>query len=306
MECLPKLQINMRLAEKERELNYYLTEWVNSRYENLRLFYDDIHEDGRHWMHDLKHGEELEQLLENIMGSIEEHFCVSERQHIIPSKFSSIEQLLKALNRFMDMLKKNLPYIEENIDGENIDYKIVGLYSITCDIICMVERCNTAYIYDENLSEPYQMLKNLLFQDDVPGFIEQLKSILSTIPARVRKEKMNEAYFHIMVHTCLVTIGFDVLSEIPTNIGYIDLVINLPKNIYVFEFKYSADNSNQSKQALRQIEDKRYYERFKFHLKMIYGVGVSFGEEVKNINGFELKKLYKPDSKIVSKIFWAN
>lgn len=49
---------------------------------------------------------------------------------------------------------------------------------------------------------------------NIGGFIEQLSSILPSIPPRIRKEKMNEAYFHIMIHTCLVTIGFDVLSEV--------------------------------------------------------------------------------------------
>ena len=292
----------MRLEEKEKELNNYLNEWVNSRYEDLCLFYNDIHRDGHHWMHDLKHGERLEQLLENIKGAIDEYLRVTEEQHIIPSKFSSIDQLLKALNRFGDMIKAEQPYIEDNLHGEDTDYKAFGLYRITFDIINMVERCNKAYIYDENLIEPYQKLKTLLYQNNIKGFLEQLSSILSTIPARVRKEKMNEAYFHIMVHTCLVTIGFNVLSEVATNIGFIDLTVNLPKNIYVFEFKYSKDSCDQSEMALQQIEDKNYCNGFKYHLKPIWGIGVSFEKKKKNINGHKIKLLYEPDRDVVNKL----
>ena len=113
---------------------------------------------------------------------------------------------------------------------------------------------------------------------------------------------MNEAYFHIMVHTCLVTIGFNVLSEVATNIGFIDLTVNLPKNIYVFEFKYSKDSCDQSEMALQQIEDKNYCNGFKYHLKPIWGIGVSFGEKQKNINGHKIKLLYEPDRDVVNKL----
>lgn len=292
----------MRLVEKEKELNCYLAEWVNSRYENLDLFYKDIHYNGQHWMYQLQNGERLERLVDNIKGYIDEYFCTLEGLSIIPTKFSSIEQLLNALNRFKDMIKAELPYIEVNCNGENTDYKIINLYSITTDIIHMVDRCNKAYIYDENLRKPYQNLKTLLCQGNINGFLEQLSSVLSSIPARIRKESMNEAYFHIMIHTCLVTIGFDVLSEVSTNIGFIDLSVNLPDNIFIFEFKYSKNSYDLSGTALQQIKDKDYCNRFKYHLKPIWGIGVSFGERQKNINGHKIKLLYEPDRDVVNKL----
>lgn len=99
------------------------------------------------------------------------------------------------------MIKAELPYIEGNYNEEDTDYKIINLYNIAIDIIQMVERCNKGYIYDKNLRTPYQNLKTLLCQSNIGGFIEQLSSILPSIPPRIRKEKMNEAYFHIMIHT---------------------------------------------------------------------------------------------------------
>lgn len=292
----------MRLVEKEKELNCYLTEWVNSRRENLCYFYEDIHRDGQHWMHDLHHGQRLERLLDNIKDNIDEHLCVAEGEHIIPNKFSSIEQLLKGLNRFMNMIKTELPYIEANFDGENTDYKIVDLCNIAFDVIHMVERCNKAYIYDESLTEPYQNMRILLCQGNIDGFLEQLSSVLSTIPKGIRKKKMNEAYFHIMVHTILVTIGFDVLSENQTNIGSIDLTVNFPEVIYIFEFKYSQDSKDLSDKALQQIKDKDYCNRFKYHLKTIRGIGVSFGEMKKNINGYKEEILYQPSQDLLNRL----
>ena len=55
--------------------------------------------------------------------------------------------------------------------------------------------------------------------------------------------------------------------------------------IYILEFKMSSTN-----QAIKQIEDKKYYEQYLLSKKEIILVGVSFDSTERNINDWKVKK----------------
>ena len=55
--------------------------------------------------------------------------------------------------------------------------------------------------------------------------------------------------------------------------------------IYIIEFKIG--NSD----ALKQIKDKRYYEKYLYLNQDIYLVGINFDENDKNISKFEWEKI---------------
>ena len=75
-----------------------------------------------------------------------------------------------------------------------------------------------------------------------------------------------------------------------TNNGRIDAVIRFSDKIYILEFKFN-DNQDLSDEALQQIKDKEYALKFTIEKKDIIGIGVSFGKDKKNINGFKTEKL---------------
>lgn len=81
------------IVEKERELSLYLEEWVSGRYKDWSMFYHSTNQNKRNGIYQLKSGEQLMDLLDDIMGNIEEHFAFDTKSHIIPSGFSSIPQL---------------------------------------------------------------------------------------------------------------------------------------------------------------------------------------------------------------------
>ncbi len=144
-------------------------------------------------------------------------------------------------------------------------------------------------IYDnEDTVVPYQELRFALIIQDVDGFIKILKSILASVSYAIAK--IQEGYFHSNVHLILKLLGFDILSEEMTNVGRIDAVIRFSDVIYIFEFKFGKE-SDQSPVALQQIKDKKYAEKFEYEKKDILLVGVSFGEEEKNINGYVVEKV---------------
>ena len=84
------------------------------------------------------------------------------------------------------------------------------------------------------------------------------------------------------------------VSESETSDGRIDMMIEFPNRIYIMEFKYSADNKDRSREALKQIVDKEYAKAYYFRGKIIDGIGVSFSQESRNVDFFVQDRLYIP------------
>jgi hypothetical protein len=74
-------------------------------------------------------------------------------------------------------------------------------------------------------------------------------------------------------------LGFDIQSEVMTNIGRIDAVWQQPNLTVVAEIKYSAEKDADSllNDAMKQIHDRRYYE--KYLDKKVILLGVAFAEK---------------------------
>ena len=60
--------------------------------------------------------------------------------------------------------------------------------------------------------------------------------------------------------------------------------------IYIFEFKVD-DQGQSSTNALQQIKDKQYADKYLNAQKPIYLIGIHFDTEQKNIAQFEWEKL---------------
>jgi hypothetical protein len=76
-----------------------------------------------------------------------------------------------------------------------------------------------------------------------------------------------------------------IRAEDVSNRGRMDLSIERGERIYILEFKGGEGN------ALEQIRQKRYYEKYMDRGKKIYLVGIDFDEEERNIAHFEWDEL---------------
>ena len=94
-----------------------------------------------------------------------------------------------------------------------------------------------------------------------------------------------EGYYASVIYTYFQSLGFEIIAEDVTNKGRIDLTIKLIDAIYVIEFKVDGKN------AMQQIKDKKYYEKYIDNKKAIYLVGINFNEEDRNISGFERERV---------------
>ena len=282
------------VVEKERELSDYLEEWVAARYGEWNDIYRATNRDRHTGIYRLESGDKLLQLLYDIIGNIEDHLSVDKNCHLIPSQFSSISQLLQFLENFQQHIKRHFYLIDRNIKGVETDMVVVDMFKMCNDIDQMVTRCQSIYLTDNSIPIPYQQTLAALRNNDVQQFVELIGSLIKNIPYNMHKEKLDEGYFHTIIHTITSILGMTPVSEAETADGRIDTMIEFPNRIYIMEFKYSADNKDRAEEAFKQIIDKEYAQAYFIRGKIIDGVGMSFSQESRNVDFFVHNRLYTP------------
>ena len=282
------------MVEKEKELSLYLEEWITARYSDWNMFYHSTNQNKRNGIYLLKSGARLMDLLDDIMGNIEEHFAIDANSHIIPSRFSSIPQLLQFLDNFQKHIKKQFHLIEKNIIGEETDLIVIEMYKMCNDIDQMVTRCLSIYQADEDIPIPYQQARMALSNNDVKLFVELIGSLIKNVPYSMHKEKVDEGYFHTIIHVITAVLGMSPVSEAEISDGRIDMMMEYPTRIFIMEFKYEANGKDRSIEALQQIKDNGYAAAYYIKGKVIEGVGISFSKETRNVSAFVTERLYTP------------
>lgn len=282
------------IVEKERELSNYLEEWFAARFREWNETYTNIYRDRRTGIYRLKSGNELLQLLTNIIENLNDHFSIEENQHIIPSQFSAIPQLLQFLGRFQQHIKDRYYLIEKNLRGEETDMIVIDIYKMCFDIDQMVTRCQSIYQTNDDIPIPYQQAKNALRNNNVKLFMALIGSLIKNVPYSIHKEKLDEGYFHTIVHVMTSFLGMNPVSESEISDGRIDMMIEFPNLIFIMEFKYSPDNQDRSNEALNQIKDKEYAKAYLIKGKTIEGIGISFSKESRNVDYYKQERLFTP------------
>lgn len=122
-----------------------------------------------------------------------------------------------------------------------------------------------------------QAMRRALEQGDLERFFQLLQSVFASVPYQITGAQ--ESYFHSVVHVCLTLTGYVTHSEIPTNQGRMDAVLDTGEHIYIFEFKLRENAAA----ALAQIRQRGYPERFRAAERTLTLVGVAFDTEDRNI-----------------------
>lgn len=285
----------MQIQKLENELSEYVNEWIDARWQEWNNFHIATSRDRRTGIYILKYGEKLLDYLNSIMGNVEDHLGMGKGQHLIPSKFSSVNQFAKFLQNFIQYLRDNYHLVESNFKGEQTDFIVVDIANMVNEIIEMSNRCLDLILNDDNVPIPYQQVKKCLYNGDINEFVSLINSIIKSIPYLIHKEKFNEGYFHSFFHVALTLIGMRPLSEVATSDGRIDMVIDCPKTVYIMELKYSSNDKDLSNVALNQIKSKKYHLPYIIQQKPIVGIGLSFGEAAREITNYENVSLYTPE-----------
>ena len=112
----------------------------------------------------------------------------------------------------------------------------------------------------------------------MPKFLKALKAFFSDIPYDMT-DRQNEQMWQTIVYVVLRSIGINVNGEVRTNEGRIDMVVDLPDDIYIVEFKLDRPAS----EAMEQIRGKDYAGKYALAKKRITLVGISFSAAKRTI-----------------------
>jgi hypothetical protein len=125
-----------------------------------------------------------------------------------------------------------------------------------------------------------ERMQQQLVTNDAAGLEQSLREMIAYIPYPLHIGK--ESYYHSLLLLWLKLLGFDITGEITTNIGRIDAVLQLPDHVIVAEVKFQPKQGKMPKlldEAINQIKEKRYYERFKDQQVLLLGVAFA-GKEI--------------------------
>ena len=130
-----------------------------------------------------------------------------------------------------------------------------------------------------------RMFVSAIRNDDLDGFLNLFQSFLASIDYRlhIKEEKYYQSIFFIVFKFLDAAIE----AESCTNEGRIDAYIRTAKTIYIFEFKLDKCPD----EALAQIVDRRYYEKFQNCGLPIRMVGINFDSTKGRISDW---KEYRP------------
>ena len=82
-----------------------------------------------------------------------------------------------------------------------------------------------------------------------------------------------------IVYVILKSVGFGVNAEVLTNEGRIDMTCETPSGIWLIEFKLDRP----AEEALEQIDERNYAEKYDFAGKKVTKLGISFSSEKRTI-----------------------
>jgi hypothetical protein len=135
-------------------------------------------------------------------------------------------------------------------------------------------------------------IKQILKEKNIDNLKDAIYTFFASIPHDwYRKNDIDsyEGFYASIVYALFNGAGLNVIAEDNTNKGQIDLSVFNQDSIYIVEFKVVEDKEEGV--ALKQIKEKKYYEKYKGKYNDIYLIGIEFSKKDKNIVSFEWEKV---------------
>lgn len=143
-----------------------------------------------------------------------------------------------------------------------------------------------AHFSDISEEESYILRLTQLFkQGDIEGVLEELKVFFANVPYDLHLK--NEKYYQSIFFAIFQLLGFNIEVEIKTNRGRIDVVVELPEAVYLFEFKLFGSKE----EALAQIKAQQYFQKYQRKNKSITLIGVEFDKAERNIGDWLIETI---------------
>lgn len=139
---------------------------------------------------------------------------------------------------------------------------------------------------DRGTATSYKKLHLYLEQKQVDVFIANVKTIMAAIPY-TQIANQGEAYYHTVFYMILSASGATVQTEVLSSIGRLDIIVEFSDLLYIIELKCDQN----SEIAIKQIIEKRYYEKYMSGDKSIYLIGINFDSQKRTIGDWKWGRL---------------
>jgi len=136
-------------------------------------------------------------------------------------------------------------------------------------------------INDKDKSQLFRAYKIFRRDDELPPLVDAIKAFFAGIPYQLSdKEKArDEHYYHALLYTLFMAFGADVTAEESSAKGRSDIVLRMPKGIYILEIKLDKP----AETALRQIDDRDYAGKYRLDSRPLTKVALCFSSQERNV-----------------------
>ena len=141
----------------------------------------------------------------------------------------------------------------------------------------------------KEVSDRGKELGRFLAANDFDGFTDRLKSFFAGTPYQWQPGNgpaRYEAWYAGMLYACFRTIGLDLRVEESSGRGRADMVVVHCGQVFIFEFKMAdgeGDSDSAALQAVEQIRDRGYADKYRDRGEPIHLVGVPFSSRDRNL-----------------------
>jgi hypothetical protein len=98
-----------------------------------------------------------------------------------------------------------------------------------------------------------------------------------------------EGYYASVFYAYFASLGLDIILEDSSNHGRLDMAVRFNRQLYLFEFKVVELVS--SGEALEQIKERGYADKYRAEGLPIHLIGVEFSRDRRSVVGFEVQHL---------------
>ena len=207
------------------------------------------------------------------------------------------QELNVDLTRLPDMLSINDTASYE-LDNVTVNLPALLFQTGYMTIVNTSERGETLYLDHPNMEVKegfiHQLIKTATHLETAPAVTEDqwrealhhgrvdeifciLKVFFSKIPYDI--QEATEKYYQSLFHLIFTVIGTRIRSEVRTNMGRIDAIVETAAHLYLFGFKIGGS----AQVALDQIDTKDYAFSFQDSGKKVHKIGVAFSMIERNI-----------------------
>ena len=131
-------------------------------------------------------------------------------------------------------------------------------------------------------------LASLLEANDCAGLKELFHAFFASIPYEWYTNNdiaAYEGFYASVFYSYFAALGYEIAVEESSSHGRLDMAVRAGGQVYLFEFKVAELAPPGS--ALRQLQERRYADKYRDRGEPIHLIGVEFSRESRNITAFE-------------------